>query len=63
MMYYSIFLSDFRPDSYILLDCGEGTAGQLYRHYGDEATANILRNLKAIFISHMHADHHMVCIT
>lgn len=47
------------PNSYILLDCGEGTAGQLYRHYGDEATANILRNLKAIFISHMHADHHM----
>lgn len=47
------------PDSCILLDCGEGTAGQLYRHYGDEVTDNILCNLKAIFISHMHADHHL----
>ncbi|XP_014784508.1 zinc phosphodiesterase ELAC protein 2 isoform X1 [Octopus bimaculoides] len=52
-------LVQIEPDNYILLDCGEGTAGQLYRHYGEENSAHILRNLKAIFISHMHADHHM----
>lgn len=45
----------------MLLDCGEGTYGQLYRHYGSELT-DILRQLKCIFISHMHADHHQVFI-
>lgn len=49
---------DYRPDSTVLLDCGEGTAGQIRRFYGDE-TPNVINNLKAIFISHMHGDHHM----
>ncbi|GAB1610816.1 zinc phosphodiesterase ELAC protein 2-like [Argonauta hians] len=52
-------LVQIQPDNYMLLDCGEGTAGQLYRHYGPQTSAHILRNLRAIFISHMHADHHM----
>jgi ribonuclease BN (tRNA processing enzyme) len=42
----------------IILDCGEGTLGQLYRLYGDE-TENILKNLRMIWISHLHADHHL----
>lgn len=46
-------------DFYILFDCGEGTMDQMLRFYGSEETANILRNLRAVFISHMHADHHM----
>ncbi|XP_078081542.1 zinc phosphodiesterase ELAC protein 2 [Mustelus asterias] len=41
----------------LLLDCGEGTFGQLCRHYGDDVD-KILCNLSAIFVSHMHADHH-----
>ncbi|XP_048411399.1 zinc phosphodiesterase ELAC protein 2 isoform X1 [Stegostoma tigrinum] len=41
----------------ILLDCGEGTFGQLCRHYGNDVDV-ILCNLSAIFVSHMHADHH-----
>lgn len=41
----------------ILLDCGEGTFGQLCRHYGNDVD-RILCNLSAIFVSHMHADHH-----
>ncbi|XP_069785613.1 zinc phosphodiesterase ELAC protein 2 [Narcine bancroftii] len=41
----------------ILLDCGEGTYGQLYRHYGNEVD-KVLCNLSTIFVSHMHADHH-----
>lgn len=43
----------------MLLDCGEGTYGQLYRHYGSKLN-DIFRHLKCIFISHMHADHHQV---
>ncbi|XP_053150173.1 zinc phosphodiesterase ELAC protein 2 isoform X2 [Hemicordylus capensis] len=41
----------------LLLDCGEGTFGQLCRHYGDEID-QILRNIAAVFLSHIHADHH-----
>ncbi|KAL7415067.1 hypothetical protein BDY24DRAFT_433932 [Mrakia frigida] len=42
----------------ILLDCGEGTLGQLSRSFGSAGVSETLRNLKFIFISHMHADHH-----
>ncbi|KAH9222821.1 hypothetical protein DL95DRAFT_380581 [Leptodontidium sp. 2 PMI_412] len=41
-----------------LFDCGENTLGQLNRVFGDE-TPEILRDLKAIWISHLHADHHL----
>ncbi|TFK39749.1 hypothetical protein BDQ12DRAFT_734488 [Crucibulum laeve] len=48
----------------ILLDAGEGTWGQLIRHFGEDDTSSpnvwkVLRDLKCIFISHMHGDHHM----
>ncbi|KAH8926607.1 hypothetical protein BT69DRAFT_1347937 [Atractiella rhizophila] len=41
----------------VLLDVGEGTLGQLSRRFGQELD-DILQDLKFIFISHMHADHH-----
>ncbi len=41
-----------------LFDCGENTLGQLKRVFGDELP-DVLRNLKAIWISHLHADHHL----
>uniref|UniRef100_A0A2D4PDN1 Zinc phosphodiesterase ELAC protein 2 n=3 Tax=Micrurus surinamensis TaxID=129470 RepID=A0A2D4PDN1_MICSU len=41
----------------VLLDCGEGTFGQLCRHYGDEID-KMLCNIAAVFVSHIHADHH-----
>lgn len=49
---------------YILLDAGEGTWGQLARKFGDDFASTtsvwqVLRDLKCIFISHMHADHHI----
>jgi ribonuclease Z len=48
------------PDSGgILLDCGEGTLGQLRRRFGPDGMRDIYRDLKMIFISHMHADHHL----
>ena len=42
-----------------LFDCGENTLGQLSRIYGPDELAEVLRDLKMIWISHMHADHHL----
>lgn len=42
----------------ILLDCGEGTYGQLSRSVGTAHIDQVLQDLKVLFISHMHADHH-----
>lgn len=42
-----------------LLDCGENTLGQLRRVYDDEGLKEVLRDLKLIWISHLHADHHL----
>lgn len=43
----------------ILLDCGEGTLGQLRRRFGPDGVRKLYSDLKMIFISHMHADHHL----
>ena len=72
-------LVETEPGSWILLDCGEGTFGQMVRLYGLDRTKQVnrilllrfqsqgsqkshfkvLRGLKAIYISHQHADHHI----
>ncbi|KAJ7623674.1 hypothetical protein FB45DRAFT_752560 [Roridomyces roridus] len=41
----------------LLLDAGEGTWGQLARHFGPEVD-DVLRDLRCIFVSHIHGDHH-----
>jgi ribonuclease Z len=48
----------------VLLDCGEGTWGQMARMFGDDADCSTgawqaLRELKCIYISHIHGDHHI----
>jgi ribonuclease Z len=57
----------------LLLDAGEGSYGQLYRHLGPESHSaswfaneylpfsvdDCLRQLTFIFVSHLHADHHL----
>ena len=43
----------------VLLDCGENTLGQLKRVYTEDELADVLRDLRVIWISHMHADHHL----
>ncbi|KAM6164067.1 zinc phosphodiesterase ELAC protein 2 [Rhynchocyon petersi] len=53
----SATLVNISSDQSLLLDCGEGTFGQLCRHYGDEVD-RILGTLAAVFVSHLHADHH-----
>ena len=42
-----------------LMDCGENTLGQLKRMYTKSQLAEVLRDLKLIWISHLHADHHL----
>ena len=52
-------LVETAKDKFILLDCGEGTFNQLYRHFGPERLHHVLLNLKAISNSHPHSDHHI----
>ncbi len=42
-----------------LLDCGENTLGQLRRCFGYDGADAVLKDLRAIYISHAHADHHL----
>ena len=49
----------FVLDNFVLMDCGEGTLLQLYRIFGTSRGRHILSNLKAVYVSHLHADHHM----
>ncbi|GER52685.1 tRNAse Z3 [Striga asiatica] len=53
----SIFINLFSRGS-LLLDCGEGTLGQLKRRFGVQGADEAIKNLKCIWISHIHADHH-----
>ncbi|KAK0096883.1 hypothetical protein PV326_004049 [Microctonus aethiopoides] len=46
-------------DTSVLLDCGEGTIGQLIRFFGPSEIDKILASIKAVYVSHLHADHHL----
>ncbi|XP_015917439.1 ribonuclease Z, mitochondrial [Parasteatoda tepidariorum] len=54
----SAILVNTSENKYILLDCGEGTHDQLVRLHGKHHK-KVLEHLNCIFISHMHADHHL----
>ncbi|KAK6539903.1 hypothetical protein TWF694_008738 [Orbilia ellipsospora] len=43
----------------LLLDCGESTYNQLLRAHGAKGRESFLKNLKILYISHLHADHHL----
>ena len=52
------------PDSgHVLLDCGEGTLSQIYRCFGRQHGDDIIRDLRTVFISHIHGDHHLGLIS
>ncbi|KAK4267424.1 hypothetical protein QN277_024207 [Acacia crassicarpa] len=53
----SIYVNLFSKGG-LLLDCGEGTLGQLKRRYGVDGADDAVRSLRCIWISHIHADHH-----
>ncbi|KKA26838.1 hypothetical protein TD95_000769 [Thielaviopsis punctulata] len=46
-----------------MLDCGENTLGQIRRMYGADEARAIIASLRFLFISHLHADHHLGTIT
>lgn len=48
---------------YFIFDAGEDTLGQLKRSYNPAEVENILCNLHMIWISHLHADHHLGTIS
>ncbi|KAI5805114.1 beta-lactamase-like protein [Geopyxis carbonaria] len=43
----------------LLLDAGESTLGQLTRLFSPDELSHHLRDIKALYISHLHADHHL----
>lgn len=48
----------------VLLDAGENTLGSLLRTFGhDKQYVTIMQELKLIYLSHLHADHHLGIIT
>ncbi len=40
------------------MDCGEGTLNQMLKFFGGEETDKQLVNIKVIFLTHIHMDHH-----
>ncbi|OQS02614.1 zinc phosphodiesterase ELAC protein 2 isoform 2 [Thraustotheca clavata] len=48
-------------DSFMLLDAGEGTYGQLFRHVQGDVSKlkSLIESLHVVWISHNHADHHL----
>jgi ribonuclease Z len=43
----------------MLLDVGEGTIGQLLRAKPGESSGDVIKSIRAVWISHPHADHHL----
>ena len=42
----------------ILMDCAEGSYGQLLDHFQNLEEVNVvLKNLRIVFITHIHGDH------
>lgn len=52
----SAILLEIDEANAILLDCGEGTYGQLRRFFGRKLE---MRRIKGVYVSHPHADHHL----
>ncbi|EDW32383.1 GL11605 [Drosophila persimilis] len=55
----SSILIQTAAEAFMLLDCGEGTYGQIVRLYGSARAVEVLRQLQAVYVSHLHADHHI----
>lgn len=51
------YLVQFNDHANVLIDCGEGTYGQIRVLFGPEECEKVLLNLGAIFVTHSHQDH------
>lgn len=47
----------------VMFDCGEGTLGTLRRLYGPEGANRAMQEMSVLYISHLHADHHLGAIS
>ncbi|ODQ68205.1 hypothetical protein NADFUDRAFT_4557, partial [Nadsonia fulvescens var. elongata DSM 6958] len=47
----------------LVLDCGEGTLGTMKRVFGPEETDKVFKELRLLYLSHLHADHHLGSIS
>lgn len=47
----------------VLLDAGENTLGTMHRMFSQLAVKSIFQDLKMIYLSHLHADHHLGIIS
>ncbi|CAI4045339.1 tRNase Z SKDI_11G2870 [Saccharomyces kudriavzevii IFO 1802] len=47
----------------IMLDAGENTLGTMHRMFSQLAVKSIFQDLKMIYLSHLHADHHLGIIS
>ncbi|KAJ8683123.1 hypothetical protein QAD02_018915 [Eretmocerus hayati] len=52
-------LLQFAEDKSMILDCGESTAAQITRAFGKSESERIFKTIKAVYVSHLHADHHL----
>nr|XP_008197361.1 PREDICTED: ribonuclease Z, mitochondrial isoform X2 [Tribolium castaneum] len=52
-------LLEIDENTSIVIDCGEGTVGQIIRFYGQDKANAELAKIRAVYISHLHADHHL----
>lgn len=43
----------------IMLDAGEGTYGQMMRRFGEDRVDEEISKIRCLFVSHLHADHHL----
>ncbi|CCH61152.1 hypothetical protein TBLA_0E00910 [Henningerozyma blattae CBS 6284] len=50
-------------DRYIMLDAGENTIGTMRRLFDEQQLSVIFKNLKLLYLSHQHADHHLGIIS
>ena len=50
---------DLKKHGGVIVDCGEGSFGQLCRAYGADAAREKVKRLRCAWISHIHADHHV----
>ncbi|KAI1714534.1 tRNA (Guanine-1)-methyltransferase domain-containing protein [Ditylenchus destructor] len=55
----SSYLLQLHEETYLMIDAGEGTLGQLISLYGPEECDRVLCRIRALYFTHSHQDHTM----